>query len=392
MAPYPSSRRALGGMLIIIGLSLSPAGAAPPTTPAPATLPPLGRATAGLPPARLEEAVRKARSGQDNTLRAAMGPTALGTMGRAVALVVTPDRLGSATLIDASGRFVTAWHIVRDTREVALIFMPLSEDTRVTGADAIAATVERVDLQRDLALLHVRQMPRDMRPLRLAGAQAPAPGARLRIVGHPYGEIWSMTEGRVAGQTRDYAWISEAGTAHRADVIRFSSTGATGNAGGPVVDRAGRVVALDIRRTGERTLTNVGVAASDLRRFLAKPVAARATAAAVAPASAPPPPPPCTRTRPSTTRVGAATVQALDLDCDGKPDAEWLLPDNPGAPARLSADTDGDGVPNAIYLDNDRDGTFDEVRFDTNADGTPDLAGRDLDAALQPRETRILPR
>ncbi len=365
----------------------------------------LGKANAGLPPARIEEALRKARADTADALRApAFGPK-VGAIGKPVALVVTPDRLGSATLVAASGRFITSWNVVRQNTRVGLIFMPGSDKDRPTEADAVTATVIRIDPVRDLALLEFAPIPQGMTPVPFATNAPLRQGMALRIVGHPYGEIWSMSEGRLNTAIRTHAWTSASGQKHTASVIRFRSSGATGNSGDPVFNAKGHLVAMDVSPADTTTLTSIAVMAAEIRRFMssdtpsvvrdAVPVRAKASAMPrLAPAPMPAPEPACSPTPLGTSRTPAAdaTLHLIDLDCNGRKDAELLLPDNSKETGSLSVDANGDGVTETTYLDLNRDGRFDEVRFDTNADGKPDLLGTDLDPTLVPRRTRTLDR
>jgi len=350
----------------------------------------VGKASAGLPPARVEEAVRKARDDHADLLRTRKRDNALDVHGKSVVLVVTPDKLGSATLVDANGTFVTSWHILRDHTQVGVIFMPENRDRRLTEADAVTATVVRTDPTRDLALLEVPDRPRRMEPIRLAPKQKPATGTGLTILGHPYGEIWSLSQGTLTKVIVGHTWQSEAGTQHRADVIRFRSLTATGNAGGPVLDARGRLLAVDVQRTDDRTLASIGVTVSEVARLLATPP----PSALMAPSPRKAQEKSCEPQRLGTSRTRSddGTVHTLDLNCNGKPDALMLVPDNSKAGNHLANDANENGVTDSVYFDFNRDGRFDEVRFDTNEDGKADLLGTDLDSELIPRNTRVLPK
>ena len=355
----------------------------------------LGQATAGLDPTRLAEALRTATRDATGTLRApAFGP-AVGSIGKPVALVVTPKRLGSATHVGADGRFIASWNTVRGQTTVGLIFMPQGTSERPTEADAVEARVIATDPARDLALLKLDQTPRGVRPVTLLATTPPRAGSRLRIVGHPYGEIWSVSDGSLKATLRNHAWTAASGTQHRADVIRFRSTGATGNAGDPVFDSKGRMIAMDVSPADSGTLTSLAVTATEISRFMTT-----GNNQTTRKMMAPPPPaaalasPSCKPAQISANRTPAndATIHAIDLDCNTSVDAKLTVPDNRTRPAELAVDKDRNNVPESIYLDINRDGVFDEARFDTNADGQPDLVGTDLDKRLIPRRTRALPR
>jgi len=369
-----------------------PEAGATSTAPLPAlgNLSGVGKASAGLPPARVEEAVRKAREDRADLLRTRKRDNTLDVYGKSVVLVVTPDKLGSATLVDANGTFVTSWHILRDHAQVGVIFMPKNRDQRPTEADAVTATVVRTDPSRDLALLEVPDRPRGMKPVRLALKHIPATGSSLSILGHPYGEIWSLSQGTLAKVIAGHAWQSETGTQHRADVIRFRSRTATGNAGGPVLDAKGRLLAVDVQRTDDKTLASIGVTAIEVARLLATPPPSALMAPSPRRAQAKSCEP--QRLGTSRTRSDDGTVHTLDLNCNGKPDALMLVPDNTKTGNHLANDANENGVTDSVYFDFNRDGRFDEVRFDTNEDGKADLLGTELDSELIPRNTRVLPK
>lgn len=359
----------------------------------------LGQATAGLKPARVEEALRKARADTPGALRASAYGPAVGAIGKPVALVVTPDRLGSATLVTATGRFITTWTLVRDNARVGLIFMPTGDRERPTEADAVTATVIATDPVRDLALLGFTPPPAGLSPVPFATSAPLRRGMALRIVGHPYGEIWSMSEGRLNTAIRNHTWTSASGQEHKASVIRFRSSGATGNAGDPVFNPKGQLIAIDVSPADAQSLTSIGVTAAEISRFMSQPTptvnrnAAPARASAM-PRLAPEVAPSCRPAGLGISRTPRAdgTVHAIDLDCNGSKDATFLMPDDRKAASSLAVDTDQNGVPESIYLDLNRDGRFDEVRFDTNGDGKPDLVGTDLDPTLVPRRTRATDR
>jgi S1-C subfamily serine protease len=360
------------------------------TLPALGNLSGVGKASAGLPPARVEQAVRKAQDDRADLLRTRKRDNALDVFGKSVVLVVTPDKLGSATLVDATGTFVTSWHILRDHSQVGVIFMPENRDRRLTEADAVTATVVRTDPSRNLALLEVPDRPRGMKPVRLALKHIPATGSSLSVLGHPYGEIWSLSQGTLAKVIAGHTWQSETGTQHRADVIRFRSRTATGNAGGPVLDAKGRLLAVDVQRTDDKTLASIGVTAIEVARLLATPPPSALMAPSPRNAQAKSCEP--QRLGTSRTRGNDGTVHTLDLNCNGKPDALMLVPDNTKSGNHLANDANENGVTDSVYFDFNRDGRFDEVRFDTDEDGKADMLGTELDSELIPRNTRVLPK
>ncbi|MEQ1752598.1 MAG: serine protease [Micropepsaceae bacterium] len=347
----------------------------------------IGKASGGVSPDKIEKVVRAARTDRQDTFRGSKKSNPLDRLGRSVVLVVTPTQLGSATLIDRNGTFVTAWHIVKDEDRVGIIFMPSNKSQRPTEADAVQATVMRANRTTDLALIQSGAVDKHIRPILMATPATPEAGTRLRILGHPYGEIWSHTEGMLTETSPAFKWQASDGIMHQADVVKFQTSAITGNAGGPILNRQDRLLAVDTLRMDERSLTSLAVSVTEVKRILNSPQP-QAIRAAVpkAPAKA------CEPVRLDTRRTKAndATVHILDLNCNGRTDAMMLVPDSSKSPNYLSNDANENGVTDSVYFDFNRDGKFDEVQFDTNEDGMPDLVGKDLDDQLIPRSTRVL--
>lgn len=349
----------------------------------------IGKASGGVAPDKIEKVVRAARADSRDTLRGPKKSNPLDRLGKAVVLVVTPTQLGTATLIDRDGTFVTAWHIIQDQDKVGIIFMPDDRSRRPTEADAVAAAVLRSNRTTDLALIQSDSVEKRIKPIKLGKPAPLAAGARLRILGHPYGEIWSHTEGKLTSVSPAYKWKSADGASHQADIISFESSAITGNAGGPILSADDRLVAVDALRTDDKSLASIAVSVSEVKRLLdmRAPQAMRAAMPA-APGKR------CEPVRLDTRRTKAndGTVHVLDLNCNGKADAMMLVPDNTRQPNHLANDANENGATDSVYFDFNRDGKFDEVQFDTNEDGKADLVGKDLDSQLVPRSTRVLDR
>jgi S1-C subfamily serine protease len=354
----------------------------------------IGKAPGRTSPVTIRKVIETARTDQADVLRGPARPDPLRRLGRSVVLVVTPTKLGSATLIDRNGTFVTSWHIVRDEKTVGIIYMPQGRDQRPSEADAVQAIVGRTDPQTDLALIRVANLERGIKPVQLAAPAAQREGSPLQVLGHPYGDVWSYTQGKLTGVSKGHAWTSQDGSKHQADVVQFQTQAITGNSGGPVFDQKDRLVAIDTMRSDDKSMLALAVAASEVRRLMTAPARREAVHAFMAP----PPPAPmkasCEPVRLDTrrTRSEDGTVHVLDLNCNGHADAMLLVPDNSKLADHLASDANENGITDSVYFDFNRDGRFDEVRFDTDEDGKADLVGNDLDAELVPKSVRMIAR
>ena len=150
------------------------------------------------------------------------------TVQLSVVTVEAGDALGSAWVAhaDAGGSdLVTNYHIVAEAWKSGRA----SVDVR-RGDSTLHGTVVRVDVDDDLAVLHVTQRL----PALGTARQRPAVGTTVMAVGSPLGLGGTISVGVVSGYR----------SLEGSDYLQFSAPISPGNSGGPVVDGQGRVVAV----------------------------------------------------------------------------------------------------------------------------------------------------
>ena len=346
----------------------------------------IGKTAGNVSPERIVNTVRSARTDRKRVLRGSQQNNQIANLGRSVVLVVTPTKLGTGTLINRDGTILTSWHIIEDLEQVGVIFKPL-DSTTPKESDAVQAKVIRTDPKSDLALIKVSFLPKDIKSVELASPKGIAVGSKLRVLGHPYAEIWSHTDGTLTKFVSNYKWQSKDGMQHQADVVEFKTPVITGNAGGPILDRKNKLLAVDAFSAAPQHLIGIGVSVKNVQKFLtARAAESFASSAAIAPKAT------CEPLRLETRRTKSqdGTVHVLDLNCNGRADAMMLVPDDRKKANLLSNDANENGITDSVYFDFERDGKFDEVTFDTNEDGDSDLIGRDLDERLVPRRLSVL--
>lgn len=365
-----------------------PEAGAPANTPMPplGNVSGIGKASGGVAPGRMETSMRSARTAAGDVLRGDANTAVPDKFARSVVLIVTPTQLGSGTIIDRDGTIITSWHIVGDLRQVGVIFKP-ADDARPAESDAVQAQVTVVDPAADLALVKIARTPPDIVPVMIASPKALAMGTAVRVIGHPYGENWSYTDGTITAMKPAFRWVGADKTLHKADIIKVKTPVITGNDGGPILDRQGRLLGVDAFNSKDETLVSIAVSVTRIQRLVEKSRSVRATRQKAGHADCEP-----VRLDTRRTRNETATMHSLDLNCNGKEDAVMLVPDDRRQPNSLINDANENGITDSIYLDNERDGKFDEVRFDSDEDGNVDLIGNDLDDRLLPQRLRILSR
>jgi putative serine protease PepD len=147
---------------------------------------------------------------------------------RSVVTIDAGDALGSAWVAHSDERgsdLITNFHVV------AGAWTSGTATVKARRGDAtLSGTVVRVDVNDDLAVVHVSERL----PALLSVAQRPQVGTMVMAVGSPLGLSGTISVGVVSGYR----------SLEGSDYVQFSAPISPGNSGGPVVDGAGRVVAV----------------------------------------------------------------------------------------------------------------------------------------------------
>ena len=139
--------------------------------------------------------------------------------------------VGSGVVVDEFGNILTAYHVIEGFDQVTVRFFD--------GTESIA-TVDREEPERDLAVLHVANLPETVFPATLAGTVRP--GDSVLAIGAPFGIEGTLTQGVVSGLNRSF--VVEATGQVLTGMIQFDAAVNPGNSGGPLVDMSGRVVGI----------------------------------------------------------------------------------------------------------------------------------------------------
>ena len=139
--------------------------------------------------------------------------------------------VGSGIVLDKEGHVLTNFHVIEGFDQVTVRFFD--------GTESIA-TVDREEPERDLAVLHVANLPETVFPATLAGTVRP--GDSVLAIGAPFGIEGTLTQGVVSGLNRSF--VVEATGQVLTGMIQFDAAVNPGNSGGPLVDMSGRVVGI----------------------------------------------------------------------------------------------------------------------------------------------------
>ncbi|MCP5099202.1 MAG: trypsin-like serine protease [Chloroflexi bacterium] len=159
---------------------------------------------------------------------------------------------GSGFVFDENGSIVTNNHVVADGSAIEVAF--------ANGERRRAELMGR-DVDSDLAVIQVDNLPTDARPIPLGNSSELAVGEFVITIGNPFGEAGSMSVGIVSGlgRTLDSQRILPGGGRFSIpQVIQTDAAINPGNSGGPLLNMRGEVVGVNsaIQTT---TGTNSGV-------------------------------------------------------------------------------------------------------------------------------------
>ncbi len=154
--------------------------------------------------------------------------------------------LGSGFLIDTAGHIVTNAHVMDGATKTTVTFQ---DGTEKRG------TVLGVDTSTDVAVLKIDQVPAGVTPVSLGNSGSLTVGQDVVAIGNPYGYSGTATTGIVSALKRT---ITSPSDFPIQNAIQTDAAINQGNSGGPLFDRAGRVIGINSQIASE-TGGNVGI-------------------------------------------------------------------------------------------------------------------------------------
>ncbi len=154
--------------------------------------------------------------------------------------------LGSGFLIDTAGHIVTNAHVMDGATKTTVTFQ---DGTEKRG------TVLGVDTSTDVAVLKIDQVPAGVTPVPLGNSSSLTVGQDVVAIGNPYGYSGTATTGIVSALKRT---ITSPSDFPIQNAIQTDAAINQGNSGGPLFDRAGRVIGINSQIASE-TGGNVGI-------------------------------------------------------------------------------------------------------------------------------------
>jgi S1-C subfamily serine protease len=157
-----------------------------------------------------------------------------------VVYIITDSGSGSGFVYDEGGHIITNAHVVvsgrRQTYEVVF-----------ADGERRQASLVGADVDSDLAVLQVEDMPEGITPLPLAADDSVQVGQFVVAIGNPFGEQGSMSLGIISGLGRSLPSqrALTTGSAYMLpDIVQTDAPINPGNSGGPLLNLQGEVVGV----------------------------------------------------------------------------------------------------------------------------------------------------
>jgi 2-alkenal reductase len=169
-----------------------------------------------------------------------------------VYIIVPSLGSGSGFVYSEDGYIVTNNHVVAGGSDFEMVF---SSGQRKT-AELVGA-----DIDSDLAVLKVDELPDGVEPLQLADSETLKVGEFVVAIGNPFGEQGSMSLGIISALGRSLPSQRDLGTGSSYSLPQVIQTDAPinpGNSGGPLLNLAGEVIGVN-SAIASTTGTNSGV-------------------------------------------------------------------------------------------------------------------------------------
>ncbi len=138
--------------------------------------------------------------------------------------------LGSGVIIDAKGLIITNYHVIKGADDITVVL----NDRREFDAEILLR-----DEQTDLALIELKETPKDLPYLRLRDSDELQVGDLVLAIGNPFGVGQTVTSGIVSATARSAKGVNDFGF-----FIQTDAAINPGNSGGALVDLQGRLVGV----------------------------------------------------------------------------------------------------------------------------------------------------
>jgi 2-alkenal reductase len=156
-----------------------------------------------------------------------------------VYIIVPPFSSGSGFVYSEDGYIVTNNHVVSGGSNFEIVF---------SNGDRMEAELVGTDVDSDLAVLKVDDLPEGVEPLQLGDSESIRVGEFVVAIGNPFGEQGSMSLGIISALGRSLQSQRDLGTGSsysQPEVVQTDAPINPGNSGGPLLNLDGEVIGVN---------------------------------------------------------------------------------------------------------------------------------------------------
>ncbi len=162
--------------------------------------------------------------------------------------LLLPLGQGSGFVIDQDGHIVTNAHVIHGAEQVEVTFSDAT--TRI-------AEILGEDLNSDLAVVKIDDLPDHVQPLEFGAMDSLAVGQTVVAIGNPFGLDGTLTRGVISALGRNIPALTPFSIPQS---IQTDAAINPGNSGGPLLNLRGEVIGVNAQiETGGTTRSNLGV-------------------------------------------------------------------------------------------------------------------------------------
>jgi S1-C subfamily serine protease len=168
---------------------------------------------------------------------------------------------GSGFVVDAEGIVATNYHVIGGAERITVTFK--------NGEDYIVSGYVYLDSNKDIALLRNDPASGDqqLKALPLL-PEPPQTGSEVAAFSPPHGFDFTFTPGNVRAYRTSYEMQKPDSTVREGNWVQHTAAISKGSSGGPLVNRAGRVIAMHTLYVSAAQNLNLGVSSGDLQLLL----------------------------------------------------------------------------------------------------------------------------
>ena len=305
--------------------------------------------------------------------------------------------MGTGSIINNKGEIITNWHVVGNAKKLHIWLMPddpeKMDERLLMYEPSFIGTVINQNKRKDLALVKVEGLPKDIKVIRFGKTGSVPVGSTVYAIGHPSGEAWTFSSGMVTQIRPNYKWDYE-NSSHKANVIQHEVPTNPGNSGGPLLDENGLMVGVNSFVRVDTQLINFSVAIEEVEAFLKEEIKEDKPEYIKKKKKPTYITKKCKEktkylqkkcVKKQTSKAGDGIKKTYpnaipgDANNNGIEDTWYVDENKNGKIDTAFVDDNEDGIIEAIMLDDNENGTWEIIIFDEDLDGNPDIGIMDRD-------------